>query len=41
MYLLETNAKNVYDPFPGLSQELFPPLVNIGVAVIAEPCARH
>lgn len=36
MYLLETNAKNVYDPFPGLSKELSPPSVNTGVAVLAE-----
>lgn len=43
MRMPETNAKNVYDPFPGLCEELSPPSINTGVAVVAGhcPCARR
>lgn len=43
MCLLETDAKTVYDPFPDLCEELSPPSINTGVAVVAKhsPCASH
>lgn len=43
MCLLGADAKNVYDPFLGLCEELCPPSVNTSAAFADEgsPCARH